>query len=744
MTVTATNSGGSARSSFQVTVEAEDIPFALEAEDVEIVTAVWRPEAQETWFTPVVRFPGLAGETVDAIEWTTSSKDPIPETECEVVTKVGPDSYQLYMRDSAKNAPGASPRVDYSVFKIDETKRREALRFRWRRTAEGPWSAWSDAVSVPLVVAPEAQGVWLPASPRTKEAYEAGIAGSQGQQFQRCRTWNLGIIDAEKRGWVITAQDENGCRLTKNGNAGADNDPVRWGFPRLDGYYGSKSGGLYLNTDDNAGDGLFVGVSGWFNAGGLRHGLSSERASMSATARSTGRRGSPSPARPAPAPTCPAPPVRRKPSPTAEPGTALDYFGNSFDRQGNFVARRPQVPEMQQCTVFKTTKALLDADLAYAAGTKAAVYADSTASNRAVYTKSGASGSGSWSKTIELLTDAQRPIYVVEQHGGGAGNISYQALFKSTDGGASFTFVRELAIAHLRQRRQRASTASLVAPNGDVMLTGKRGAHLSTDEGANFTSKYTREVSDAHFFGGSSTTVSGARVGDASANSNGGVYATTNVRSTAFAKPVSAGGMANAGLPANFNVWELACAPTDTNRLLVNTDADTAYRSLDGGKTWSPVTSTKIVGDEDFRYKFGGSLTRGHSGFLFCPTNEQRVVGFTFQTVTQSIDGGASFQGSRALFFDGMHNKGTGTGPLTGADPWKKLVTVSQDSLVATWLDGMNWMQRCRSGTGDQAFRAALEAAGAGNKPYVSGAAGILLPNNRVICCANRNHGRPD
>ena len=56
--VTATNSGGSARSSFQVTVEAEDVPFALEAEDVEIVTSVWRPEGQETWSTPVVTFPG--------------------------------------------------------------------------------------------------------------------------------------------------------------------------------------------------------------------------------------------------------------------------------------------------------------------------------------------------------------------------------------------------------------------------------------------------------------------------------------------------------------------------------------------------------------------------------------------------------------------------------------------------------------------------------------------------------------
>ena len=121
-----------------MTVEAEGIPFALEAEDVEIVTAVWRPEAQETWFTPVVRFPGLAGETVDAIEWTTSSKDPIPETEFEVVTKVGPDGYQLYMRDSAKNAPGASPRVDYSVFKLDETARREAAALPLAAHGRGP------------------------------------------------------------------------------------------------------------------------------------------------------------------------------------------------------------------------------------------------------------------------------------------------------------------------------------------------------------------------------------------------------------------------------------------------------------------------------------------------------------------------------------------------------------------------------------------------------------------------------
>jgi hypothetical protein len=134
-------------------------------------------------------------------------------------------------------------------------------------------------------------------------------------------------------------------------------------------------------------------------------------------------------------------------------------------------------------------------------------------------------------------------------------------------------------------------------------------------------------------------------------------------------------------------------------------------------------------------------VAKGHAGFLFCPTNELRVAGFTTQTVSQSIDGGASFQAVRAGFFDGLHNRGWGTGPLTGTDPWKKLVTVSQDSLVATWLDGTNWAQRCGLSTGDADFKAALLAAGAGNKNYVSGAAGTLLPNNNAVCAANRDAG---
>lgn len=49
-------------------------------------------------------------------------------------------------------------------------------------------------------------------------------------------------------------------------------------------------------------------------------------------------------------------------------------------------------------TVFKTTRALLNADLAHPAGRVALVYADPTADNNDFYLKSGTSGSGSWTK----------------------------------------------------------------------------------------------------------------------------------------------------------------------------------------------------------------------------------------------------------------------------------------------------------------------------------------------------------
>lgn len=62
----------------------------------------------------------------------------------------------------------------------------------------------------------------------------------------------------------------------------------------------------------------------------------------------------------------------------------------------------------------KTTKALLDADLAHPAGTTALVYADSTDANNDLYVKSGASGAGSWANTgaLHLIMEALGQPYV--------------------------------------------------------------------------------------------------------------------------------------------------------------------------------------------------------------------------------------------------------------------------------------------------------------------------------------------
>lgn len=65
-------------------------------------------------------------------------------------------------------------------------------------------------------------------------------------------------------------------------------------------------------------------------------------------------------------------------------------------------------------TTVKTTKALLDGDLAHAANSTAIVYADATDANNDLYIKSGGSGSGSWTNTgaIHAIIDGLASPYV--------------------------------------------------------------------------------------------------------------------------------------------------------------------------------------------------------------------------------------------------------------------------------------------------------------------------------------------
>lgn len=146
--VTAMNSGGAVSAPLLVTVEETPLvevePWALDATEMQVLRSVWRPEGQTAAFTPVLLFPGLAGQKVDAIEWTTSFAETPVEQHWEIVAPCdgAPGEYELLMRDPALRAPLAALKVDYAVFGVSpsEIARSARIRFRWRTAADRSWS----------------------------------------------------------------------------------------------------------------------------------------------------------------------------------------------------------------------------------------------------------------------------------------------------------------------------------------------------------------------------------------------------------------------------------------------------------------------------------------------------------------------------------------------------------------------------------------------------------------------------
>lgn len=336
------------------------------------------------------------------------------------------------------------------------------------------------------------------------------------------------------------------------------------------------------------------------------------------------------------------------------------------------------------------------------------------------------------------LSDAQRPIWALEQvRTADATSFTFIGLFKSTDSGASFSFVRELP-ADTYASGKNGIYHILAARNGDVVLLGEAGLWLSQDQGLTFAKMHPAsgniDISSGVFFGGDANTPSGMRIGVHSASASGGVWESTNIRTTAFTKLTG-----SAGLPANYSVWHLGASPVNPDRLAVCSDVTNPtappYLSTDGGRSFTPVTEKVGTGDEQWRYV----VRRGHAGFHFCPTDEFVCVIPTFQTMARSLNGGLTSDGDLAAGFDGLHAKGNGFDALTG--DWRKILRVCQDSWVNTSADGMHWIAANGLGTGNNAFRSALNAAGAGSNGYVSGAGGVIAPNNRIIAAANCNAG---
>lgn len=359
------------------------------------------------------------------------------------------------------------------------------------------------------------------------------------------------------------------------------------------------------------------------------------------------------------------------------------------------------------------------------------------------------------------LTHAQRPIYIVEQAIGNPGttnadNIREIFLWKSLDNlDTEPTVVRELPIADF------VSTTALdlgikhitVAPNGDILICGARGAHLSIDGGVtwtslNFANKV--EMSNAVFVGGNATTVSGAYFGAYA--DPGGIWYTANVRTTVPTKPVGAGSVANAGLPAGFRINHFGVSPVNQQRLIATCPTSVssrAFLSTDGGKNFTSVTSIPVVGDDNSTNSYRYNLQGSAAGIYFSPHNENFVMATTNQTITRSIDKGVTFNGNMSDFFDASDTKGDGD----SATDWAHNVIMQQDRTSQISRDGLLSVEgRVNNnplyssaitigGVTQSLTQWILQYGGGSDAGYASGSGIVICPNDRYILFLNRNTG---
>lgn len=111
----------------------------------------WFPANQTTSFRPVYTFPGLVGETVYEIQWTAANFDSTNPPWHPVIAVSGETGkYTL----QANNHPVTPPAFDAAAFFESEVDRRGRIRFRWRQTSNGTWSAVSDAFPIGVKTLP--------------------------------------------------------------------------------------------------------------------------------------------------------------------------------------------------------------------------------------------------------------------------------------------------------------------------------------------------------------------------------------------------------------------------------------------------------------------------------------------------------------------------------------------------------------------------------------------------------------
>lgn len=159
---------------------------------------------------------------------------------------------------------------------------------------------------------------------------------------------------------------------------------------------------------------------------------------------------------------------------------------------------------------------------------------------------------------------------------GGSSSIRGLGVFKSVDGGATWSSLASTVIADFRQ-----TAKLLVAANSDVYVATTRGIYQSTDGGTTWT-----KVLSSSSVGASSNVgcdVEQAANGDIYASLEGSVHKSTDNGVTWNALT----------LGISTDRIEIACAPSDANTLYLLTEDGSVVehirKSTDGGITWTAL-----------------------------------------------------------------------------------------------------------------------------------------------------------
>lgn len=219
--------------------------------DVVVVDSVYM-FGGETWRRPRFRFPGLPAGLVP--QWGSGAlvNGTLPESKWESFEDLGGGFYAPQMADPAKrgNPSLQSPtRLDYSVWSVTGVDVSRNILVRFRNPTTGLASMPTDYMVVPLVAPAAPEVTYLPYTLRRQSAFDAGVVGNTGQQFERVGTWNQGRLDPEKRGTWLGGQDENNIWATFNGTD--KTGPALMGSPRQEGFWTCNMTGLYCDSDDN-------------------------------------------------------------------------------------------------------------------------------------------------------------------------------------------------------------------------------------------------------------------------------------------------------------------------------------------------------------------------------------------------------------------------------------------------------------------------------------------------------------